>query len=102
MPPTSPFDRLDKLLLRRGALGFSLTGVILVLLMGFGPGLAALATLAVVYLVLNAAINGAGHTFGYKSFANDATNLGSSRSSPSGRACTTTTTPVQPQRALRL
>jgi stearoyl-CoA desaturase (delta-9 desaturase) len=28
-----------------------------------------------VYLVLNAAINGAGHTFGYKSFANDATNL---------------------------
>ena len=27
------------------------------------------------YLLLNAAINGAGHTFGYKSFANDATNL---------------------------
>src|ERR671911_2311372 len=70
-----PFDRLDKVLLRRGALGFSLTGVTLVLLMGFGPGLAALATLAGVYLVLNAAINGAGHTFGYKSFANDATNL---------------------------
>src|SRR5918994_3961866 len=70
-----PFDRLDKLLLRRGTSGFFLTGVILVLIMGFGPGLAALATLAVVYLVLNAAINGAGHTFGYKSFANDATNL---------------------------
>jgi stearoyl-CoA desaturase (Delta-9 desaturase) len=70
-----PFDRLDEVLLRRGTLGFSLTGVILVLLMGFGPGLVALATLAVVYLVLNAAINGAGHTFGYKSFANDATNL---------------------------
>jgi stearoyl-CoA desaturase (Delta-9 desaturase) len=70
-----PFDRLDRVLLRRGTLGFSLTGVILVLLMGFGPGLVALATLAVVYLVLNAAINGAGHTFGYKSFANDATNL---------------------------
>jgi stearoyl-CoA desaturase (Delta-9 desaturase) len=70
-----PFDRLDRMFLRRGILGFSLTGVILVLLMGFGPGLVALATLAVVYLVLNAAINGAGHTFGYKSFANDATNL---------------------------
>jgi stearoyl-CoA desaturase (delta-9 desaturase) len=70
-----PFDRLDKMFLRRGALGFSLTGVILVLLMGLGPGLVALATLAVVYLLLNAAINGAGHTFGYKSFANDATNL---------------------------
>jgi stearoyl-CoA desaturase (delta-9 desaturase) len=70
-----PFDRLDEVLLSRGTLGFGLTGVILVLIMGFGPGLVALATLAVVYLVLNAAINGAGHTFGYKSFANDATNL---------------------------
>jgi len=70
-----PFDRLDKVLLRRGTLGFSLTGVVLVFLMSLGPGLVALATLAVVYLVLNAAINGAGHTFGYKSFANDATNL---------------------------
>jgi stearoyl-CoA desaturase (delta-9 desaturase) len=70
-----PFDRLDRLFLRRGTLGFSLTGVILVLLMGIGPGLVALTTLAVVYLLLNAAINGAGHTFGYKSFANDATNL---------------------------
>jgi stearoyl-CoA desaturase (delta-9 desaturase) len=70
-----PYDGLDKLLLRRGTLGFGLTGVILVLLMGLGPGLVALATLAAVYLALNAAINGAGHTFGYKSFANDATNL---------------------------
>jgi hypothetical protein len=52
-----------------------LTGLILVLLMGLGPGLVALSTLAAVYLALNAAINGAGHTFGYKSFANDATNL---------------------------
>ena len=52
-----------------------MTGLILVLLMGLGPGLVALSTLAIVYLLLNAAINGAGHTFGYKSFANDATNL---------------------------
>lgn len=77
-----PFDRLDEMFLRRGTLGFSLTGVILVALFGvFGPGwgilpgLVALTTLAVVYLLLNAAINGAGHTFGYKSFSNDATNL---------------------------
>jgi stearoyl-CoA desaturase (delta-9 desaturase) len=70
-----PFDRLDKAFFRRGTIGFSLTGLILVLLMGLGPGLVALFTLAVVYLLLNAAINGAGHTFGYKSFANDATNL---------------------------
>jgi stearoyl-CoA desaturase (Delta-9 desaturase) len=70
-----PFDRLDKTLLRNGTLGFSLTGLILVLLMGLWPGLVAISTLAVVYLLLNAAINGAGHTFGYKSFENDATNL---------------------------
>src|SRR5215217_2704436 len=49
-----PHDRLDRVLLERGALGFALTGVILVLHIGFGPGLVALATLAVVYLVLNA------------------------------------------------
>jgi stearoyl-CoA desaturase (delta-9 desaturase) len=49
--------------------------VILALVMGFRPGLVALSTLASSYLLLNAAINGAGHTFGYKSFENDATNL---------------------------
>jgi stearoyl-CoA desaturase (delta-9 desaturase) len=70
-----PYDYLDKALFKRGTLGLGLTGVILVLLLGFGPGLVALFTLAVVYLLLNAAINGAGHTLGYKSFENDATNL---------------------------
>jgi stearoyl-CoA desaturase (delta-9 desaturase) len=70
-----PFDRLDKVFFSRGTLGVALTGLILVLLIGLGPGLVALCTLAVVYLLLNAAINGAGHTFGYKSFANDTTNL---------------------------
>lgn len=70
-----PHDRLDRALFKRGTLGFSLTGVILALVMGFKPGMVALTTLASVYLTLNAAINGAGHTFGYKSFANDATNL---------------------------
>ena len=70
-----PYDRLDETLFKRGNLGFSLTGVILTLIMGFKPGMVALSTLASVYLLLNAAINGAGHTFGYKSFANDATNL---------------------------
>jgi len=43
--------------------------------MGLWPGLTAFASLMVTYSVLNAAINGAGHTFGYKSFENDATNL---------------------------
>ncbi|MDP9425787.1 MAG: fatty acid desaturase [Actinomycetota bacterium] len=70
-----PFDKLDRVLLRRGTLGFSLTGVILAWIMGTKPGLVAWATLAATYLMLNAAINGAGHTFGEKSFENDATNL---------------------------
>ena len=70
-----PYDRLDRVLLKRGALGFGLTGLLLVLLMGLGPGLTASLSLAVVYLLMSAAINGAGHTFGYKSFENDATNL---------------------------
>ena len=70
-----PYDRLDRFLFRYPELGFVFTGALLVLLMGFGPGLVALTVHTVVYIVLNAAINGAGHTFGYKSFENDATNL---------------------------
>jgi stearoyl-CoA desaturase (delta-9 desaturase) len=76
-------DFLDRTLLRRGTMGFSITGVLLIIAFallgnswyGVGPGLTAWVTLAVVYLLLNAAINGAGHTFGTKSFENDATNL---------------------------
>ena len=70
-----PYDHLDRVLLKHGTLGFGLTGLLLVLTMGLGPGLTAILTLAVVYLLMSAAINGAGHTFGYKSFENDATNL---------------------------
>jgi stearoyl-CoA desaturase (delta-9 desaturase) len=70
-----PYDRLDRTLLKHGTLGFGLTGLILMLLMGLGPGLVATSTLAVVYLLFSAAINGAGHTIGYKTFDNDATNL---------------------------
>ena len=70
-----PFDKLDLALLRRGTLGFSLTGVILAWIMGTKAGLVAITSLAVFYLTLNAAINGAGHTFGEKNFENDATNL---------------------------
>jgi stearoyl-CoA desaturase (delta-9 desaturase) len=70
-----PHDRLDRVLLERGALRFALTGLLLMMLMGLGPGLTAISTLAVVYLLLSAVINGAGHAFGYKGFDNDATNL---------------------------
>src|SRR5919107_5013169 len=51
-----PYDRLDKTLLKHGTLGFGLTGLILMLLMGLGPGLVATSTLAVVYLLFSAAI----------------------------------------------
>ena len=70
-----PYDRLDRVLFKRPEIGLVFTGLLLVLLLGIGPGLVALATLVVLYIVLSAAINGAGHTFGYKSFDNDATNL---------------------------
>jgi stearoyl-CoA desaturase (Delta-9 desaturase) len=70
-----PYDRLDKYLFRYPELGYVVTGALLVMLLGVGPGLVAFAVHTVVYVTLNAAVNGAGHTFGYKSFANDATNL---------------------------
>ncbi len=70
-----PADRLDKVLFSRPWLGFVVLGALLVSLMGLGAGLVALSVHTVVYVLLNAAINGAGHTFGYKSFENDATNL---------------------------
>jgi stearoyl-CoA desaturase (Delta-9 desaturase) len=70
-----PHDRLDKFLFKYPELGYVVTGALLVLLLGVGPGLVAFAVHTVVYVTLNAAVNGAGHTFGYKSFANDATNL---------------------------
>jgi len=70
-----PYDRFDKMLFRYPEAGFVFTGALMVLLMGFGPGLVAYSVHTVLYIVLNAAVNGAGHTFGYKNFANDATNL---------------------------
>ncbi len=70
-----PFDRLDRVLFRYPVIGFFLLGAILVLLMGIGPGLVAFGVHTVSYVLLNAAVNGAGHTFGRKNFENDATNL---------------------------
>ena len=70
-----PFDRLDKALFKYPVVGFFLLGALLVLLMGIGPGLVAFGVHTVSYILLNAAVNGAGHTFGTKNFENDATNL---------------------------
>lgn len=70
-----PYDRLDKFLFRYPSIGFLFTGAIVVLIMGIGPGLVAYGVHTVLYILLNAAVNGAGHTFGGKNFENDATNL---------------------------
>lgn len=70
-----PFDRLDKAVFKYPVIGFLLLGALLVLLMGIGPGLVAFGVHTVSYVLLNAAVNGAGHTFGTKNFENDATNL---------------------------
>ncbi|MGI8649862.1 MAG: fatty acid desaturase [Rubrobacter sp.] len=70
-----PHDRLDKYLFRYPEIGFFFTGGLVVAIMGVGPGLVAYGVHTVLYITLSAAVNGAGHTFGYKSFANDATNL---------------------------
>ena len=70
-----PFDRLDKAVFKYPVIGFFLLGALLVLLMGIGPGLVAFGVHTVSYVLLNAAVNGAGHTFGTKNFENDATNL---------------------------
>ena len=70
-----PFDRLDKALFRYPVIGFFFTSAILILLLGIGPGLVAFGVHTVSYVLLNAAVNGAGHTFGGKNFENDATNL---------------------------
>ncbi len=66
-----PHDRLDKMLFKYPEAGFVFAGALLVLLMGLGPGLVAYGVHTVTYIVFNAA----GHTFGYKNFANDATNI---------------------------
>ena len=70
-----PYDRLDKVLFRYPVIGFLFTGAIVVAIMGIGPGLVAYGVHTVSYVLLNAAVNGAGHTFGRKNFVNDATNL---------------------------
>lgn len=67
-----PYERLDWVLLRRETLGFSLTGILLMLITEFGLGLVTPFALAVVYLLSNAAMH---TTFGFKDIQNDPTNL---------------------------
>lgn len=67
-------DRLDRTLFDRGWLGLSIGIGILVVLLGWGPGLVAAGAHAVTYLLLNAAINAVGHSWGTQPHPNTATN----------------------------
>ncbi|HEX9968493.1 MAG TPA: fatty acid desaturase [Acidimicrobiales bacterium] len=69
-----PADKWDRLLLDRALVGLSLGVVALVLLLGVGAGLLAAAVHTVTYLLLNAAVNAVGHTYGTQPHPNGARN----------------------------
>lgn len=68
-------DWLDRHVFRHGLVGLGLGVVLFVYLLGPLWGGLAFAAQAVVYVFLNAVINGAGHAIGYQTFENTATNL---------------------------
>lgn len=69
-----PADRWDRLLLDRALVGLSLGIGVLILLFGVGAGLLAAAVHTVSYLLLNAAVNAVGHTYGSQPHPNGARN----------------------------
>ena len=92
-----PYDRFDKMLFRYPEAGFIFTGALLVLLMGFGPGLVAYSVHTVLYIVLNAAINGRATPSATRTSPTTRPTSSSWRSSLPARACTTTTMPARPR-----
>jgi stearoyl-CoA desaturase (delta-9 desaturase) len=70
-----PADRWDRLLFDHGWLGVSLGIGILIAVLGPIAGVTAAAVHASCYLLLNAAVNAIGHTFGRRPYGNTATNL---------------------------
>jgi stearoyl-CoA desaturase (delta-9 desaturase) len=66
---------LDRYVFRSGLLGLLLGLLVFVLLLGPLWGGPAFAVQAMVYIFLNAVINGAGHAVGYRTFENTATNM---------------------------
>jgi stearoyl-CoA desaturase (delta-9 desaturase) len=68
-------DWLDRHIFRHGLLGLLVGLTLFVLLLGPLWGGPAFAVQAVVYIFLNAVINGAGHAVGYRTFDNTATNM---------------------------
>lgn len=69
-----PPDRLDHSLFDRGWLGLGLGITILILTLGWQFGLVAAVAHTTGYLLLNAAINAVGHSWGRRPYPNTATN----------------------------
>lgn len=67
-------DRLDRALFDRGWLGLAIGIGVLIVGLGWLPGLVAAGVHAVGYLLLNAAINAVGHSWGRRPHPNTATN----------------------------
>ncbi len=70
-----PRDGWDRVLFDHGWLGLGLGTALLVWLLGPVAGVTAAVVHAVTYLMLNAAVNAIGHTFGRRPYRNTATNL---------------------------
>lgn len=68
-------DWLDRHIFRHGLLGLLVGLTLFIVLLGPLWGGPAFAVQAVVYIFLNAVINGAGHAVGYRTFENTATNM---------------------------
>lgn len=69
-----PADKWDRLLLDRALVGLSLGIAVLIVLLGVGAGLLAAAVHTASYLLLNAAVNAVGHTYGSQPHPNGACN----------------------------
>ena len=69
-----PADRWDRLFFDRAVPGLAIGITLLVLLIGFWPGLLAAGVHTVTYLLLNAAVNAVGHYFGRQPQTNTAHN----------------------------
>ncbi|MHB8295711.1 MAG: fatty acid desaturase [Acidimicrobiales bacterium] len=67
-------DRLDALVFDRAWLGLAIGTTVLVVLLGPIAGLVAAGVEAASYLLLSAAVNAIGHTFGRRPYENSATN----------------------------
>ncbi|WP_420638085.1 fatty acid desaturase [Candidatus Poriferisocius sp.] len=70
-----PVSRADRFLLNRGIVGLGLGVAILVLWLGWLPGVVAAVVHTVGYIGLGGSVNGVAHTFGRRPFDNSATNV---------------------------